>query len=134
MNTERGSYGTAQTKDSRGLSFGQSSANWEVLQEASIWDKAGIDLVGFEYCAKPRMRSGSLLRVRSIHFRRQSYALWIGRSGKPIVSIASRQRTNASVASHQPLQSIQDLLRGKRIAIRPWRGETEDSIMAGAII
>jgi ABC-type nitrate/sulfonate/bicarbonate transport system substrate-binding protein len=26
---------------------------WEVLQETGIWEKVGLDLVSFDYCAMP---------------------------------------------------------------------------------
>ena len=96
---------------------------WEVLQQAGIWEKAGIELVGFEYCAKPPDAERSLFKgdidfISGDHLT--PYALVA--QGKPIVSIASPVNgQNASVASHQPLQSIQDL-RGKRITDTPMEG------------
>ena len=96
---------------------------WEVLQQAGIWKKVGLDLVGFEYCAMPPEAEKALFKgeidfISGDHLT--PYALVA--QGKPIVSIASPVNgQNASVASREPLNSIQDL-RGKRIADTPMEG------------
>jgi len=96
---------------------------WEVLQQAGIWKKVGLDLVGFEYCAMPPDAEKALFKgeidfISGDHLT--PYALVA--QGKPIVSIASPVNgQNASVASREPLNSIQDL-RGKRIADTPMEG------------
>ena len=96
---------------------------WEVLQQAGIWKKVGVDLVGFEYCAMPPDAEKALFKgeidfISGDHLT--PYALVA--QGKPIVSIASPVNgQNASVASREPLNSIQDL-RGKRIADTPMEG------------
>src|ERR1043166_111842 len=90
---------------------------WEVLQEAGIWEKVGLDLVSFEYCAMPPDAERALFKgdidfISGDHLT--PYGLVV--QGKPIVSIASPVNgQNASVASREKLNSIQDL-RGKRIA------------------
>ncbi|HTM10147.1 MAG TPA: ABC transporter substrate-binding protein [Verrucomicrobiae bacterium] len=96
---------------------------WEVLEEADIWDKAGLDLAGFEYCAMPPDAEAALFKgdidfISGDHLT--PYGLVV--KGKPIVSIASPVNgQNACVASREPLNSIQDL-RGKRIADTPMEG------------
>ena len=96
---------------------------WEVLQQAGIWKKVGLDLVGFEYCAMPPDAEKALFKgeidfISGDHLT--PYALVA--QGKPIVSIASPVNgQNASVASREQLNSIQDL-RGKRIADTPMEG------------
>ena len=35
---------------------------WEVMQQARIWHKAGLDLVGFEYCAMPPDAEAALFK------------------------------------------------------------------------
>jgi len=96
---------------------------WEVLQEADIWEKAGLDLAGFDYCAMPPDAEAALFKgdidfISGDHLT--PYGLVV--KGKPIVSIASPVNgQNASVASREPLGSIQDL-RGKRIADTPMEG------------
>ena len=96
---------------------------WEVLQQAGIWKKVGLDLVGFEYCAMPPEAEKALFKgeidfISGDHLT--PYALVV--QGKPIVSIASPVNAqNASVASREPINSIQDL-RGKRIADTPMEG------------
>ena len=96
---------------------------WEVLQEAGIWEKVGLDLVNFEYCAMPpdaekALFNGDIDFISGDHLT--PYGLVA--QGKPIVSIASPVNgQNASVASREPMNSIQDL-RGKRIADTPMEG------------
>jgi ABC-type nitrate/sulfonate/bicarbonate transport system substrate-binding protein len=96
---------------------------WEVLQEAAIWEKVGIDLVSFDYCAMPPDAERTLFKgdidfISGDHLTPYSLVA----QGKPIVSIASPVNgQNASVASRQPMNSIQDL-RGKRIADTPMEG------------
>ena len=96
---------------------------WEVLQQAGIWKKVGVDLVGFEYCAMPPDAEKALFKgeidfISGDHLT--PYALVV--QGKPIVSIASPVNAqNASVPSREPINSIQDL-RGKRIADTPMEG------------
>ncbi|HEY6363668.1 MAG TPA: hypothetical protein VI585_02635, partial [Candidatus Binatia bacterium] len=63
---------------------------WEVLQEAGIWEKVGLELASFEYCAKPPDAEAALFKgdidfISGDHLT--PYAL-VAR-GKPIVSIAS---------------------------------------------
>ncbi len=96
---------------------------WEVLQQAGIWKKAGLDLVSFEYCAMPPDAEKALFKgeidfISGDHLT--PYGLVV--QGKPIVSIASPVNAqNASVASREPINSIQDL-RGKRITDTPMEG------------
>jgi ABC-type nitrate/sulfonate/bicarbonate transport system substrate-binding protein len=96
---------------------------WEVLQQAGIWEKAGLELMDFAYCAKPpdaerHLFDGDIDFISGDHLT--PYGL-VAR-GKPIVSIASPVNgQNASVASREPIRSIQDL-RGKRITDTPMEG------------
>jgi ABC-type nitrate/sulfonate/bicarbonate transport system substrate-binding protein len=96
---------------------------WEVLQETGIWEKVGLELASFEYCAKPPDAEAALFKgdidfISGDHLT--PYAL-VAR-GKPIVSIASPVNgQNASVASKEPLSSIQEL-RGLRITDTPMEG------------
>lgn len=96
---------------------------WEVLQEAGIWEKVGLDLVNFDYCAMPPDAERALFKG-DIDFISGDHLTPYGlvAQGKPIVSIASPVNgQNASVASREPMKSIQDL-RGKRIADTPMEG------------
>ncbi len=96
---------------------------WEVLQEAGIWEKVGLDLVSFDYCAMPPDAERALFKG-DIDFISGDHLTPYGlvAQGKPIVSIASPVNgQNASVASREPMKSIQDL-RGKRIADTPMEG------------
>jgi ABC-type nitrate/sulfonate/bicarbonate transport system substrate-binding protein len=96
---------------------------WEVLQEAGIWEKAGLELTSFEYCAMPPDAEAALFKGQ-IDFISGDHLTPYGlvARGKPIVSIASPVNgQNASVASREPLNSIQDL-RGKRITDTPMEG------------
>ena len=96
---------------------------WEVLQEAGIWEKVGLNLVSFDYCAMPPDAERALFKG-DIDFISGDHLTPYGlvAQGKPIVSIASPVNgQNASVASREPLKSIQDL-RGKRIADTPMEG------------
>ena len=63
---------------------------WEVLQEAGIWEKAGLDLVGFDYCAMPPDAEAALFKGE-IDFISGDHLTPYGlvARGKPIVSIAS---------------------------------------------
>jgi len=96
---------------------------WEVLQEAGIWEKVGLNLVSFDYCAMPPDAEKALFKgdidfISGDHLT--PYGLVV--QGKPIVSIASPVNgQNASIASRQPMNSIQEL-RGKRIADTPMEG------------
>jgi ABC-type nitrate/sulfonate/bicarbonate transport system substrate-binding protein len=96
---------------------------WEVLQEAGIWEKVGLELANFEYCAMPPDAEAALFKgdidfISGDHLT--PYALVA--QGKPIVSIASPVNgQNASVASKEPISSIQDL-RGMRITDTPMEG------------
>ena len=96
---------------------------WEVLKEAGIWEKVGVDLVSFDYCAMPPDAEAALFKgdvdfISGDHLT--PYALVA--QGKPIVSIASPVNgQNASLLSREPMKSIQDL-RGKRIADTPMEG------------
>src|ERR1700752_1113452 len=96
---------------------------WEVLQEADIGEKVGLDLVSFDYCAMPPDAEAALFKgdidfISGDHLT--PYGLVV--QGKPIVSIASPVNgQNASVATREPIRSIQDL-RGKRIADTPMEG------------
>jgi ABC-type nitrate/sulfonate/bicarbonate transport system substrate-binding protein len=96
---------------------------WEVLQEAGIWEKVGLKLANFEYCAMPPDAEAALFKgdidfISGDHLT--PYALVA--QGKPIVSIASPVNgQNASVASKEPISSIQDL-RGMRITDTPMEG------------
>lgn len=96
---------------------------WEVLQEAHIWEKAGLNLVSFEYCSMPPDAEAALFKG-DIDFISGDHLTPYGlvAQGKPIVSIASPVNgQNASVASREPIKSIQDL-RGRRIADTPMEG------------
>jgi ABC-type nitrate/sulfonate/bicarbonate transport system substrate-binding protein len=96
---------------------------WEVMQEAGIWEKVGLDLVSFDYCAMPPDAERALFKG-DIDFISGDHLTPYGlvAQGKPIVSIASPVNSqNASVASREPINSIQDL-RGKRIADTPMEG------------
>jgi ABC-type nitrate/sulfonate/bicarbonate transport system substrate-binding protein len=93
------------------------------MKEAGIWDKAGLKLAGFEYCAQPpdaekALFNGDIDFISGDHLT--PYALIV--HGKPIVSLASPvNATSASIVSHEPIASIQDL-RGRRIVDRPMEG------------
>jgi ABC-type nitrate/sulfonate/bicarbonate transport system substrate-binding protein len=96
---------------------------WEILQEAGVWEKVGLDLVSFDYCAMPPDAERALFKG-DIDFISGDHLTPYGlvAQGKPIVSIASPVNgQNASVTSREPLKSIQDL-RGKRIADTPMEG------------
>lgn len=96
---------------------------WEVLQEAGLWEKVGLDLVSFDYCAMPPDAEAALFKG-DIDFISGDHLTPYGlvAQGKPVVSIASPVNgQNASVASREPIKSIQDL-RGKRIADTPMEG------------
>jgi ABC-type nitrate/sulfonate/bicarbonate transport system substrate-binding protein len=96
---------------------------WEVLQEAGVWEKVGLDMVSFDYCAMPPDAEAALFKG-DIDFISGDHLTPYGlvAQGKPIVSIASPVNVqNASVASREPIKSIQDL-RGKRIADTPMEG------------
>ena len=96
---------------------------WEVLQEGGVWEKAGLDLVSFDYCAMPPDAEAALFKG-DIDFISGDHLTPYGlvAEGKPIVSIASPVNgQNGSVASREPIKSIQDL-RGKRIADTPMEG------------
>lgn len=96
---------------------------WEVLQEGGIWGKVGLDLVSFDYCAMPPDAERALFKG-DIDFISGDHLTPYGlvAQGKPIVSIASPVNgQNASLASRDPINSIQDL-RGKRIADTPMEG------------
>jgi ABC-type nitrate/sulfonate/bicarbonate transport system substrate-binding protein len=96
---------------------------WEVLHEAGIWEKVGLDLVSLEYCAMPPDAEAALFKG-DIDFISGDHLTPYGlvAQGKPIVSIASPVNgQNASVASRKPIKSIQDL-REKRIADTPMEG------------
>src|SRR5499426_306742 len=96
---------------------------WEVMRQARIWQKAGLELVNFEYCAMPPDAERALFKgdidfISGDHLT--PYALVV--QGKPIVSIASPVNgQNASIASWEPIKSLHDL-RGKRIADTPMEG------------
>jgi ABC-type nitrate/sulfonate/bicarbonate transport system substrate-binding protein len=96
---------------------------WEVLQEAGVWEKAGLDLVSFDYCAMPPDAEAALFKG-DIDFISGDHLTPYGlvAQGKPIVSIASPVNgQNASVASRDPMKSIHEL-RGMRIADTPMEG------------
>lgn len=96
---------------------------WEVLQEAGIWQKMGLDLVSFDYCSQPPQAETALFKGE-IDFISGDHLTPYGlvAQGKPIVSIASPVNgQNASVAAREPIQSIQGL-RGRRIADTPMEG------------
>ena len=63
---------------------------WEVMQQAGIWRKAGLDLVSFEYCAMPPDAERALFKGE-IDFISGDHLTPYGlvAQGKPIVSIAS---------------------------------------------
>jgi ABC-type nitrate/sulfonate/bicarbonate transport system substrate-binding protein len=96
---------------------------WEVMEKARIWQKAGLDLVNFEYCAMPPDAERALFKgdidfISGDHLT--PYALVV--QGKPIVSIASPVNgQNASIASWEPIKSLHDL-RGKRVVDTPMEG------------
>src|SRR5262245_24511480 len=96
---------------------------WEGLQQAGTCGKAGLNLVSFDYCAMRRaaaraLPEGEIDVISGDHLT--PYGLVA--QGKAIVSIASPVNgQNASVASREPMKSIQDL-RGKRIADTPMEG------------
>jgi ABC-type nitrate/sulfonate/bicarbonate transport system substrate-binding protein len=96
---------------------------WEVMQQAGIWRKAGLDLVSFEYCAMPPDAERALFKGE-IDFISGDHLTPYGlvAQGKPIVSIASPVNgQNASIASKEPIKSLHDL-RGKRITDTPMEG------------
>jgi ABC-type nitrate/sulfonate/bicarbonate transport system substrate-binding protein len=96
---------------------------WEVLQVAGLWEKVGLDLVSFDYCEMPPDAEAALFKG-DIDFISGDHLTPYGlvARGKPIVSLASPVNgQNASVASREPMKSIQDL-RGKRIADTPMEG------------
>jgi ABC-type nitrate/sulfonate/bicarbonate transport system substrate-binding protein len=96
---------------------------WEVLKETGIWEKVGLELSSFEYCAKPPDAEKALFKG-DIDFISGDHLTPYGlvAQGKPIVSIASPVNAqNASVASREPIKSLQDL-RGKRITDTPMEG------------
>jgi ABC-type nitrate/sulfonate/bicarbonate transport system substrate-binding protein len=109
---------------------------WEVLQEAGIWEKVDLKLVSFDYCAMPPDAEAALFKG-DIDFISGDHLTPYGlvAKGKPIVSIASPVNgQNASVATREPINSIQEL-RGKRIADTPmgegrrlssWPGKPHD--------
>jgi ABC-type nitrate/sulfonate/bicarbonate transport system substrate-binding protein len=81
---------------------------WEVLQQARIWDKAGLDLAGFEYCAMPPDAEAALFKGE-IDFISGDHLTPYGlvARGKPIVSIASPVNgQNASIASREPITMV----------------------------
>ena len=96
---------------------------WEVMEKARIWQKAGLDLVSFEFCAMPPDAERALFKgeidfISGDHLT--PYALVV--QGKPIVSIASPVNgQNASIASWKRIKSLHDL-RGKRVADTPMEG------------
>jgi len=96
---------------------------WTVMKEAGIWEQAGLELAGFEYCAQPpeaekALFNGDIDFISGDHLT--PYALIV--QGKPIVSLASPvNATSASIVSHEPIASIQEL-RGRRIVDRPMEG------------
>jgi len=96
---------------------------WEVMDKARIWQKAGLDLVSFDYCAMPPDAERALFKgeidfISGDHLT--PYALVV--QGKPIVSIASPVNgQNASIASWKRIKSLHDL-RGKRVADTPMEG------------
>ncbi|MGH7834415.1 MAG: ABC transporter substrate-binding protein [Candidatus Binatia bacterium] len=96
---------------------------WTVMKEAGIWDQAGLELAGFDYCAKPpdaekALFNGDIDFISGDHLT--PYALVV--QGKPIVSLASPvNATSASIVSREPVASIQDL-RGQRIVDTPMEG------------
>jgi hypothetical protein len=93
------------------------------MKEAGIWEQAGLELAGFEYCAQPpeaekALFNGDIDFISGDHLT--PYALIV--QGKPIVSLASPvNATSASIVSHEPIASIQEL-RGRRIVDRPMEG------------
>lgn len=96
---------------------------WEVLQEAGLWEKVGLELIHFDYCAMPPDAETALFKG-DIDFISGDHLTPYGlvAQGKPIVSIASPVNgQNASVATWEPIESIHDL-RGKRIADTPMEG------------
>jgi len=96
---------------------------WEVMEKARIWEKAGLDLVSFEYCAMPpdaerALFKGEIDYISGDHL--MPYALVV--QGKPIVCIASPVNgQNASIASWKRIKSLREL-RGKRISDTPMEG------------
>jgi hypothetical protein len=96
---------------------------WTVMHETGIWEKAGIELEYFDYCAFPpdaekALFDGDIDFISGDHLT--PYGL-VAR-GKPIVSLASPvNATTATVVSREPIHSIQHL-RGKRIVDTPMEG------------
>ncbi|MGH7824057.1 MAG: ABC transporter substrate-binding protein [Candidatus Binatia bacterium] len=96
---------------------------WTVMQKAGIWDKAGIELESFDYCAFPpdaekALFAGDIDFISGDHLT--PYALVV--QGKPIVSLASPvNATTATIVSREPISSLQDL-RGRRIVDTPMEG------------
>jgi ABC-type nitrate/sulfonate/bicarbonate transport system substrate-binding protein len=107
---------------------------WEVMEKARIWQRAGLELTSFEYCAMPPDAERGLFKgeidfISGDHLT--PYALVV--QGKPIVSIASPVNgQNASIASWEPITSLHDL-RGKRVADTPMEAEKAAFTMAAAI-
>lgn len=96
---------------------------WTVMEEAGIWEKAGLELAGLEYCAQPpdaekALFNGEIDFISGDHLT--PYGLIV--QGKPIVSLASPvNATTSTIVSREPVSSIQDL-RGMRIVDTPMEG------------
>ena len=96
---------------------------WAVIEKAGIWERAGIELASFEYCAKPPDAEGALFKGE-IDFISGDHLTPYGlvARGKPIVSLASPvNATTATIVSREPISSLRDL-RGRRIADTPLEG------------
>lgn len=96
---------------------------WAVIEKAGIWERVGLQLTSFDYCANPPEAEAALLKGE-IDFISGDHLTPYGlvAQGKPIVSLASPvNSTTATVVSREPLGSIQGL-RGRRIADTPLKG------------
>ena len=79
------------------------------MEKARIWQKAGLELAGFEYCAMPPDAERALFKgeIDFISGDHLTPTRWC--QGKPIVSIASPVNgQNASIASWEPITSLND--------------------------
>ena len=63
---------------------------WEVLQEAGVWEKVGLDLISFDYCAMPPDAEAALFKG-DVDFISGDHLTPYGlvAQGTPIVSIDS---------------------------------------------
>jgi len=93
------------------------------MKGAGIWERAGLELVSFDYCAQPpeaekALFNGEIDFISGDHLT--PYGLIV--QGRPIVSLASPvNATTSTIVSREPIGSIQDL-RGMRVVDTPMEG------------